>query len=84
MVFETIVTVMVVAAGELFYSIMNSAMLTGVSFGLTFFLLLIYSVFPLLFYLGIVFRTQPWTRVAGDSFLGAPSLSSGSALNGII
>jgi len=31
---------------------------------------LIYSIFPLFLYVGIVLRTIPWTRAAGGSFLG--------------
>ena len=33
-------------------------------------LYIIYGVFPLFFFIGIVLRTMPWTRAAGGSFLG--------------
>ena len=36
----------------------------------TFFLGLIYSLFPLFLYIGIILRTMPWTRAAGGAFLG--------------
>lgn len=38
--------------------------------GVSFFLGLIYSLFPLFLYVGIVLRTMPWTRAAGGAFLG--------------
>ncbi len=38
--------------------------------GIVFFLSVIYSVFPIFLYLGIVLRTIPWTRAAGGAFLG--------------
>ena len=44
--------------------------LIAFSLGIVFFLSLIYSVFPIFLYLGIVLRTIPWTRAAGGAFLG--------------
>ena len=34
------------------------------------FLVIIYSLFPLFLYIGIILRTLPWTRPAGGAFLG--------------
>jgi hypothetical protein len=36
----------------------------------TMFIVMIYSLFPLFLYLGIILRTLPWTRAAGGAFLG--------------
>ncbi len=58
----------VIAVIDTFMSVAGG--LIGISFAITFFLALIYAVFPLFLYLGIVLRTLPWTRAAGGSFLG--------------
>lgn len=55
--------------------IINLLIYTGSGFmavllGSTIFLSLIYSLFPLFLYLGIILRTVPWTRPAGGAFLG--------------
>ncbi|MCL4371969.1 hypothetical protein M1373_01480 [Candidatus Marsarchaeota archaeon] len=39
-------------------------------FGVAVLLSLIYSLFPIFLYVGIVLRTIPWTRAAGGAFLG--------------
>ncbi len=61
------------------YSIVSSAItiLIDVSYALIFLMItvmimlgVIYMIFPLFLYLGIVLRTIPWTRAAGGSFLG--------------
>ncbi len=59
----------------LLYHILN--MLTGIAGGLAelfvaliIFLSIIYSVFPVFLFLGIILRTIPWTRAAGGAFLG--------------
>lgn len=44
--------------------------LIGLTFAITFFLAVVYAVFPIFFFVGIVLRTLPWTRAAGGSFLG--------------
>ncbi|MGC8651647.1 MAG: hypothetical protein ACP5UH_00115 [Candidatus Micrarchaeia archaeon] len=48
--------------------------ITGAFFGLLlatmFVLLIVYKLFPLFFFAGIVLRTIPWTRAAGGAFLG--------------
>ncbi len=52
------------------YLINFSNSLVGISIGVAFFLNIIYSLFPLFFYFGIVLRCLPWTRAAGGAFLG--------------
>ncbi|MEM0149492.1 MAG: hypothetical protein QXW10_01190 [Candidatus Micrarchaeaceae archaeon] len=59
----------------LLYHILN--MLTEIAGGLAalfialiVFLSIIYSVFPVFLFLGIILRTIPWTRAAGGAFLG--------------
>lgn len=42
----------------------------GLMVGMIVVLYIIYGVFPLFFFIGIVLRTIPWTRAAGGSFLG--------------
>ncbi|MCL4363099.1 hypothetical protein M1439_01460 [Candidatus Marsarchaeota archaeon] len=42
----------------------------GLMVGMIVVLYVIYGVFPLFFFIGIVLRTMPWTRAAGGSFLG--------------
>jgi hypothetical protein len=42
----------------------------ALSFGTIAFLSIIYALFPLFLYVGIVLRTLPWTRAAGGSFIG--------------
>lgn len=42
----------------------------GLMVGVIVVLYIIYGVFPLFFFIGIVLRTMPWTRAAGGSFLG--------------
>ncbi len=44
--------------------------LVAVGLCLVFFLSLIYAVFPIFLYIGLVLRSLPWTRAAGGSFLG--------------
>ena len=44
--------------------------LVAVLLGMTVFIAIIYSLFPLFLYLGIILRTLPWTRAAGGAFLG--------------
>lgn len=39
-------------------------------FGLSIFLAIIYGLFPIFLYIGIVLRIIPWTRAAGGAFLG--------------
>jgi hypothetical protein len=39
-------------------------------FGLSVFLAIIYGLFPIFLYVGIVLRTIPWTRAAGGAFIG--------------
>ncbi|MCL4387551.1 hypothetical protein M1567_00135 [Candidatus Marsarchaeota archaeon] len=39
-------------------------------FGLSVFLAIIYGLFPIFLYIGIVLRTIPWTRAAGGAFIG--------------
>ncbi|MCL5679944.1 MAG: hypothetical protein M1465_01200 [Candidatus Marsarchaeota archaeon] len=39
-------------------------------FGISIFLAIIYGLFPIFLYVGIVLRTIPWTRAAGGAFLG--------------
>ena len=38
--------------------------------GVAVFIVIIYALFPLFLYLGIILRTLPWTRPAGGAFLG--------------
>ena len=42
----------------------------GLFFGLSVFLAIIYGLFPIFLYVGIVLRTIPWTRAAGGAFIG--------------
>ncbi len=56
--------------GILKYLLSLSTALIGISIGIAFFLSVIYNLFPIFFYLGIVLRTIPWTRAAGGAFLG--------------
>ncbi len=44
--------------------------LAGLFIALIVFLAIIYSVFPIFLFLGIILRTIPWTRAAGGAFLG--------------
>lgn len=41
----------------------------GIMLMLTFFLYLMYAIFPLFLYLGLLLRSFPWTRTAGGSLL---------------
>ena len=43
---------------------------TLILMGAATFLVIIYALFPLFLYLGIILRTLPWTRPAGGAFLG--------------
>ncbi|MEM3781455.1 MAG: hypothetical protein QXT43_00630 [Candidatus Micrarchaeaceae archaeon] len=43
--------------------------LIAINLGISFLLGIIYDLFPLLFYLGILFRSFPWTRAAGGSLV---------------
>ncbi len=42
----------------------------GISLSLIAFIALIYNLFPIFLFAGIVLRTIPWTRAAGGAFLG--------------
>ena len=44
--------------------------LTGLTLGVAYVLGFFYALLPLFFFLGIVFRSFPWTRAAGGAFLG--------------
>ncbi|MGC8537385.1 MAG: hypothetical protein ACP5MZ_00145 [Candidatus Micrarchaeia archaeon] len=44
--------------------------LAGLFIALIVFLSIIYSVFPVFLFLGIILRSIPWTRAAGGAFLG--------------
>ncbi|MCL5102382.1 MAG: hypothetical protein M1544_03440 [Candidatus Marsarchaeota archaeon] len=44
--------------------------LIAIFFGIAVFLAIIYGLFPIFLYVGIVLRTIPWTRAAGGAFLG--------------
>ncbi len=56
--------------GILKYLLSLSTALIGISIGVAFFLSVIYNLFPIFFYLGIILRSIPWTRAAGGAFLG--------------
>ena len=43
---------------------------TVILMGAATFIVMIYALFPLFLYLGIILRTLPWTRPAGGAFLG--------------
>jgi hypothetical protein len=43
--------------------------MVGILLGVTFFLYVIYAIFPLLLYAGLLLRSLPWTRAAGGSFI---------------
>jgi hypothetical protein len=43
--------------------------MTGLLIALTFFLYIVYTIFPLFLYLGLLLRSLPWTRAAGGSFI---------------
>ncbi len=43
--------------------------MVGILLGVTFFLYVIYAIFPLLLYAGLFLRSLPWTRAAGGSFI---------------
>ncbi len=51
-------------------SIDIAALFGGLFLGLAVFLAVIYMLFPLFLYIGIVLRTVPFTRAAGGAFLG--------------
>ena len=44
--------------------------LAGLFIAIIVFLAIIYSVFPIFLFLGIILRSIPWTRAAGGAFLG--------------
>ena len=44
--------------------------LVGIMIAVPVILGIIYGLFPLFFYLGLILRTLPWTRAAGGAFLG--------------
>jgi len=46
-----------------------SIIIIGISVALIFLLFIIYFLFPVFLYLGILFRSFPWTRAAGGTFL---------------
>ncbi|VVB77173.1 Uncharacterised protein [uncultured archaeon] len=43
--------------------------MVGLLIGVTFMLYLIYSIFPLFLYVGVLLRSFPWTRSAGGAFI---------------
>jgi hypothetical protein len=45
-------------------------LLVSLPFAVSGLLWVFFGLFPIFFYLGIIFRTFPWTRAAGGSFLG--------------
>lgn len=47
-----------------------SSMVASMFLGLIMFLSIVYMIFPLFLYIGIVLRTVPFTRAAGGAFLG--------------
>lgn len=47
-----------------------TGIIIGLFIGLSIFLAIIYGLFPIFLYIGIVLRTIPWTRAAGGAFLG--------------
>lgn len=47
-----------------------SSMIAGLFLALIMFLSIVYMLFPLFLYIGIVLRTLPFTRAAGGAFLG--------------
>ncbi len=47
-----------------------TGLIISVFFGLAVFLSIIFNLFPVFLYAGIVLRTIPWTRAAGGAFLG--------------
>ncbi len=57
----------VVSATFLEFSTLSVFIFIGIS--LIFFFMLIYFLFPLFLYLGILLRSFPWTRAAGGSFI---------------
>ncbi len=47
-----------------------AAVFFGVNMATLFLLFIVYKLFPLFFFAGIVLRTIPWTRAAGGAFIG--------------
>lgn len=46
------------------------SLVLGMEVGMILFMAIIYYLFPIFLYLGILFRCFPWTRAAGGAFLG--------------
>jgi hypothetical protein len=47
-----------------------TGIIIALMFGLSVFLAIVYGLFPIFLYVGIVLRTLPWTRAAGGAFIG--------------